>query len=111
MPPDKPRRCGANGCRWGHAPPPPHLVIVFGYHQLTGGQSLIGAFQVFAKLLAPTRVPLPESRLGRPRSLSFSAVWRSSVGAFVEVVSVPLILMMLHRSGCYRSLKYGFLLP
>ena len=96
-----------NKAFWGQwVPLPLRLIIGFGF-MAHGWAKLSRGPSGFAKLLAQIGAPSPRRRRGCPRSWRSSAGLAIFVGAFVEVVSVPLIVMMLVAMFTVH-LKYGF---
>src|SRR5258708_16050867 len=85
---------------------PLRLVIGFGF-MAHGWAKLSGGPSGFAKLLAQIGVPLPEITAWASTFVELLGGLAILVGAFVEVVSVPLIIMMLVAMFTVH-LKYGF---
>jgi len=96
-----------NKALWGQwVPLPLRLVIGFGF-MAHGWAKLSGGPSGFAKLLAQIGVPLPEITAWASTFVELLGGLAILVGAFVEVVSVPLIIMMLVAMFTVH-LKYGF---
>ena len=92
---------------WGQwVPLPLRLIIGFGF-MAHGWAKLSGGPSGFAKLLAQIGAPLPEATAWVSTFMELLGGLAIFVGAFVEVVSVPLILMMLVAMFTVH-LKYGF---
>ena len=91
----------------GHwAPLPLRLIIGFGF-MAHGWAKLSRGPSGFAKLLAQIGAPLPEATAWASTFVELLGGLAIFVGAFVEVVSVPLIVMMLVAMFTVH-LKYGF---
>jgi putative oxidoreductase len=85
---------------------PLRLVIGFGF--MAHGWAKLGRGPSgFAKLLAQIGAPLPETTAWVSTFVELLGGLAIFVGAFVEVVSVPLIIMMLVAMFTVH-LKYGF---
>jgi putative oxidoreductase len=82
------------------------LVIGFGF-MVHGWAKLSRGPSGFAKLLTQIGVPLPEATAWVSTIVELLGGLAILVGAFVEVVSVPLIVMMLVAMFTVH-LKYGF---
>jgi putative oxidoreductase len=91
----------------GHwAPLPLRLIIGFGF-MAHGWAKLSRGPSGFAKLLAQVGAPLPEMTAWASTFVELLGGLAIFVGAFVEVVSIPLIVMMLVAMFTVH-LKYGF---
>ena len=91
----------------GHwAPLPLRLIIGFGF-MAHGWAKLSRGPSGFAKLLAQIGAPLPEATAWASTFVELLGGLAIFVGAFVEVVSVPLIVMMLVAMFTVH-LRYGF---
>ncbi|MDB5308338.1 MAG: DoxX family protein [Gemmataceae bacterium] len=90
--------------RW--APPPLRLVIGYGF-MAHGWAKWSRGPEGFAKLLEQIGAPLPEATAWVATLLEFFGGLAILVGAFVAVVSVPLIITMLVAMFTVH-LKYGF---
>jgi uncharacterized membrane protein YphA (DoxX/SURF4 family) len=91
----------------GHwAPLPLRLIIGFGF-MAHGWAKLSRGPSGFAKLLAQIDAPLPEATAWASTFVELLGGLAIFVGAFVEVVSIPLIVMMLVAMFTVH-LKYGF---
>src|SRR4051794_6502892 len=91
----------------GHwAPLPLRLIIGFGF-MAHGWAKLSRGPAGFAKLLAQIGAPLPEATAWVSTLVELVGGLAVFVGAFVEVVSIPLIVMMLVAMFTVH-LKYGF---
>jgi putative oxidoreductase len=88
------------------APLPLRLIIGFGF-MAHGWAKLSRGPAGFAKLLAQIGAPLPEATAWFSTFTEIVGGLAIFVGAFVEVVSVPLIVMMLVAMFTVH-LKYGF---
>jgi putative oxidoreductase len=88
------------------APLPLRLVIGFGF-MAHGWAKLSRGPSGFAKLLTQIGAPLPETTAWVSTFVELLGGLAIFVGAFVEVVSVPLIVMMLVAMFSVH-LKYGF---
>jgi putative oxidoreductase len=96
-----------NRASWGQwVPLPPRLIIGFGF-MAHGWAKLSRGPSGFAKLLAQIGTPLPEVTAWLSTFLEILGGLAIFVGAFVEVVSVPLIVMMLVAMFTMH-LRYGF---
>jgi putative oxidoreductase len=92
---------------WGQwVPLPLRLIIGFGF-MAHGWAKLSRGPSGFAKLLAQIAAPLPEATAWLSTFMEILGGLAIFVGAFVEVVSVPLIVMMLVAMFTVH-LKYGF---
>jgi putative oxidoreductase len=92
---------------WGRlAPLPIRLIIGFGF-MAHGWAKLSRGPSGFAKLLAQVGAPLPEATAWLSTFVEILGGLAIFVGAFVEVVSLPLIVMMLVAMFTVH-LKYGF---
>jgi putative oxidoreductase len=92
---------------WGPLVPLPlRLIIGFGF-MAHGWAKLSRGPAGFAKLLAQIGAPLPEATGWVSTFVELLGGLAIFVGAFVEVVSVPLIVMMLVAMFTVH-LKYGF---
>jgi putative oxidoreductase len=91
----------------GHwAPLPLRLIIGFGF--MTHGWAKLSRGPTgFAKLLAQVGAPLPEATAWASTFVELLGGLAIFVGAFVELVSLPLIVMMLVAMFTVH-LKYGF---
>ena len=94
----------ASRSRW--VPVPLRAVIGFGF-MAHGWAKLSRGPSEFAKLLAQVGAPLPEATAWASTFVELLGGLAIFVGAFVEVVSVPLIVMMLVAMFTVH-LKYGF---
>jgi putative oxidoreductase len=94
----------ASRSRW--VPVPLRVVIGFGF-MAHGWAKLSRGPSGFAKLLAQVGVPLPEATAWASTFVELLGGLAIFVGAFVQVVSVPLIVMMLVAIFAVH-LKYGF---
>jgi putative oxidoreductase len=91
----------------GHwAPLPLRLIIGFGF-MAHGWAKLSRGPSGFAKLLAQIGAPLPEATAWASTFVELLGGLAIFAGAFVEVVSIPLIVMMLVAMFTVH-LKYGF---
>ena len=91
----------------GHwVPLPLRLIIGFGF-MAHGWAKLSRGPSGFAKLLAQIGAPLPEATAWASTFVELLGGLAIFVGAFVEVVSIPLIVMMLVAMFTVH-LKYGF---
>ena len=90
--------------RW--APLPLRLIIGFGF-MAHGWAKLIRGPAGFAKLLDQIGAPLPVATAWVSTLMELVGGLAIFVGAFVEVVSVPLIVMMLVAMFTVH-LRYGF---
>src|SRR6516165_12007943 len=88
------------------SPLPIRLVIGFGF-MAHGWAKLSRGPSGFAKLLTQIGVPLPETTAWVSAFVELLGGLAIFVGAFVEVMSVPLIVMMLVAMFTVH-LKYGF---
>jgi putative oxidoreductase len=96
-----------NKTLWGQwVPLPLRLVIGFGF-MAHGWAKLSRGPAGFAKLLEQIGAPLPEITAWASTFVELLGGLAIFVGAFVEVVSVPLIIMMLVAMFTVH-LKYGF---
>ena len=96
-----------NKAFWGQwVPLPLRLIIGFGF-MAHGWAKLSRGPSGFAKLLAQIGAPLPEATAWVSTFVELLGGLAIFVGAFVEVVSVPLIVMMLVAMFTVH-LKYGF---
>ena len=96
-----------NRAFWGQwVPLPLRLIIGFGF-MAHGWAKLSRGPSGFAKLLAQIGAPLPEATAWLSTFMEILGGLAIFVGAFVEVVSVPLIVMMLVAMFTVH-LKYGF---
>src|SRR5580693_7389702 len=96
-----------NKVLWGQwAPVPLRLVIGFGF-MAHGWAKLSRGPSGFAKLLTQIGAPLPETTAWASTFVELLGGLAIFVWAFVEVVSVPLIVMMLVAMFTVH-LKYGF---
>ena len=92
---------------WGHwVPLPLRLIIGFGF-MAHGWAKLDRGPAGFAKLLAQIGAPLPEATAWVSTFVELLGGLAIFVGAFVEVVSIPLIVMMLVAMFTVH-LKFGF---
>jgi putative oxidoreductase len=87
-------------------PVPLRLIIGFGF-MAHGWAKLSRGPSSFAKLLAQIGAPLPEATAWVSTIVELLGGLSIFVGAFVEVVSIPLIVMMLVAMFTVH-LKYGF---
>jgi putative oxidoreductase len=90
--------------QWAHLPL--RLVIGFGFMQ-HGWAKLSRGPAEFAKLLAYVGTPMPEVTAWASTFLELLGGLAIFVGAFVAVVSIPLIIMMLVAMFTVH-LRYGF---
>jgi putative oxidoreductase len=96
-----------NNALWGQwVPLPLRLIIGFGF-MAHGWAKLSRGPSGFAKLLAQIGAPLPEATAWASTFVELLGGLAIFVGAFVEVVSIPLIVMMLVAMFTVH-LKYGF---
>src|SRR5262245_6275184 len=96
-----------NKASWGQwAPLVLRLVIGIGF-MVHGWAKLSRGPSAFAKLLAQIGAPLPEATAWLSTVVELLGGLAIFVGAFVEVVSIPLIVMMLVAMFTVH-LKYGF---
>ena len=96
-----------NGALSGHwAPLPLRLIIGFGF-MAHGWAKLSRGPSGFAKLLAQVGAPLPEATAWASTFVELLGGLAIFVGAFVELVSLPLIVMMLAAMSTVH-LRYGF---
>jgi putative oxidoreductase len=96
-----------NRALWGRwVPLPLRLIVGFGF-MAHGWAKLSRGPSGFAKLLAQIGAPLPEATAWVSTFMELLGGLAIFVGAFVEVVSVPLIVMMLVAMLTVH-LKYGF---
>src|SRR6478672_8624310 len=91
-------------CHW--VPLPLRLIIGFGF-MAHGWATLIRGPAGFAKLLAQIGAPLPEATAWVSTFMELVGGLAIFVGSIVEVVSVPLIVMMLMAMFTVH-LRYGF---
>ena len=87
-------------------PLPLRLIIGFGF-MAHGWAKFSRGPSGFAKLLAQIGAPLPEATAWASTFVELLGGLAVFVGAFVEVVSIPLIVMMLVAMFTVH-LKYGF---
>jgi putative oxidoreductase len=87
-------------------PLPLRLIIGFGF-MAHGWTKLSRGPSGFAKLLAQIGAPLPEATAWASTFVELLGGLAIFIGAFVEVVSIPLIVMMLVAMFTVH-LKYGF---
>jgi putative oxidoreductase len=97
-------RSNALGSQWG--PVPLRLIIGIGF-MVHGWAKVSRGPSGFAKLLAQIGAPLPEATAWVSTFVELLGGLAIFVGAFVEVVGVPLIVMMLVAMFTVH-LKYGF---
>jgi putative oxidoreductase len=96
-----------NRAYWGRLVPLPlRLIIGFGF-MAHGWAKFSRGPSGFAKLLAQIGAPLPEATAWFSTFVEILGGLAIFVGAFVEVVSVPLIVMMIVAMLTVH-LKYGF---
>jgi putative oxidoreductase len=96
-----------NKALWGQwAPLPLRLIIGFGF-VAHGWAKLSRGPAGFAKLLAQIGAPLPEATAWVSTFIEMLGGLAIFVGAFVEIVSVPLVVMMLVAIFTVH-LRYGF---
>jgi putative oxidoreductase len=96
-----------NKALWGlWVPLPLRLIIGFGF-MAHGWAKFSRGPSGFAKLLAQIGAPVPEATAWLSTVTEILGGLAIFVGAFVEVVSVPLIVMMLVAMFTVH-LKYGF---
>jgi putative oxidoreductase len=96
-----------NRAFWGQwVPLPLRLIIGFGF-MAHGWAKLSRGPSGFAKLLVQIGAPLPEATAWVSTFMELLGGLAIFVGAFVEVVSVPLIVMMLVAMFTVH-LRYGF---
>src|SRR5215468_10725754 len=96
-----------NKALWGQwGPLPLRLIIGFGF-MAHGWAKLSRGPSGFSKLLAQIGAPFPEATAWASTFVELLGGLAIFVGAFVEVVSVPLIVMMLVAMFTVH-LKYGF---
>ena len=92
---------------WGQfAPLPLRLIIGFGF-MAHGWAKLSRGPSGFANLLAQIGAPLPEATAWVSTFMELLGGLAIFVGAFVEIVSLPLIVMMLVAMFTVH-LRYGF---
>src|SRR3954447_17446137 len=97
-----------NNASWGRwVPLPLRLIIGFGF-MAHGWAKLSRGPSGFAKLLTQIGAPLPETTAWVSTFVEILGGLAIFVGALVEVVSVPLIVMMLVAMFTVH-LKYGFI--
>jgi putative oxidoreductase len=99
-------RLSDEASRTGWVPVPLRVVIGFGF-MAHGWAKLSRGPSGFAKLLAQVGTPLPEATAWASTLVELVGGLAIFVGAFVRVVSVPLIVMMLVAIFTVH-LKYGF---
>jgi putative oxidoreductase len=96
-----------NNASWGRwVPLPLRLIIGFGF-MAHGWAKLSRGPSGFAKLLAQIGAPFPEATAWLSTFTEVLGGLAIFVGAFVQTVSVPLIVMMLVAMFTVH-LKYGF---
>jgi putative oxidoreductase len=96
-----------NKAFWGQwVPLPLRLIIGFGF-MAHGWAKLSRGPAGFGRLLAQIGAPLPEATAWASTFVELLGGLAIFVGAFVEVVSIPLIVMMLVAMFTVH-LKYGF---
>ena len=96
-----------NNASWGRwVPLPLRLIIGFGF-MAHGWAKLSRGPSGFAKLLAQIGAPFPEATAWLSTFTEILGGLAIFVGAFVQIVSVPLIIMMLVAMFTVH-LKYGF---
>jgi putative oxidoreductase len=96
-----------NNASWGRwVPLPLRLIIGFGF-MAHGWAKLSRGPSGFAKLLAQIGAPFPEATAWLSTFTEILGGLAIFVGAFVQIVSVPLIVMMLVAMFTVH-LKYGF---
>ncbi len=96
-----------NKAFWGEwVPLPLRLIIGFGF-TAHGWAKFSRGPAGFAKLLAHIGAPLPEATAWVSTFVELFGGLAIFVGAFVEVVSIPLIVMMLVAMSTVH-LKFGF---
>ena len=96
-----------NRAFWGQwVPLPLRLIIGFGF-MAHGWAKLSRGPSGFAKLLVQIGAPLPEATAWLSTFMEILGGLAIFVGAFVEVVSVPLIVMMFVAMFTVH-MKYGF---
>jgi putative oxidoreductase len=96
-----------NNASWGRwVPLPLRLIIGFGF-MAHGWAKLSRGPSGLAKLLAQIGTPFPESTAWLSTFTEILGGLAIFVGAFVQIVSVPLIVMMLVAMFTVH-LKYGF---
>ena len=96
-----------NRAFWGQwVPLPLRLIIGFGF-MAHGWAKLSRGPSGFAELLAQIGAPLPEATAWLSTFTELLGGLAIFVGAFVEIVSIPLIVMMLVAMFTVH-LKYGF---
>jgi putative oxidoreductase len=96
-----------NKAFWGHwAPLPLRLIIGFGF-MAHGWAKLSRGPSGFAKLLTQIGAPLPEATAWASTLVELLGGLAVFVGAFVQLVSIPLIVMMLVAMFTVH-LRYGF---
>jgi putative oxidoreductase len=96
-----------NKAFWGHwAPLPLRMIIGFGF-MAHGWAKLTRGPSGFAKLLAQIGAPLPEATAWASTFVELLGGLAIFVGAFVQLVSIPLIVMMLVAMFTVH-LRYGF---
>jgi putative oxidoreductase len=93
-------------CRGGWVPLPLRLIIGFGF-MAHGWAKLSRGPAGFGKLLAQIGAPFPEATAWVSTCVELLGGLAVLLGAFVELVSVPLIFMMLVAMFTVH-LKYGF---
>jgi putative oxidoreductase len=96
-----------NWAFWGQwVPLPLRLIIGFGF-MVHGWAKLSRGPSGFAKLLTQIGAPFPEATAWVSTFMELLGGLAIFVGAFVEIVSLPLIVMMLVAMFTVH-LKYGF---
>jgi putative oxidoreductase len=96
-----------NNASWGRwVPLPLRLIIGFGF-MAHGWAKFSRGPSGFAKLLAQIGAPFPEATAWLSTFTEILGGLAIFVGAFVQIVSVPLIVMMLVAMFTVH-LKYGF---
>src|SRR3954469_12332873 len=96
-----------NNASWGRWVPLPLRLIIGSGFMAHGWAKLSRGPSGFAKLLAQIGAPLPEETAWGSTFTEILGGLAIFAGAFVEVVSVPLIVMMLVAMFTVH-LKYGF---
>src|SRR5207302_4112830 len=92
---------------WSQWVPLP-LRLIIGFGLMAHGWAKLGRGPSgFAKLLAQIGAPLPEATAWVSTSVELLGGLAIFVGAFVEVVSIPLIVMVLVAMVTVH-LRYGF---
>ena len=96
-----------NGEQWRHWVPVPLRIILGVGSMVHGWAKLNRGPAVFAELLKQAHVPLPLANAWLVTLLEIFGGLALLIGAFVAIVSVPLILSMLGAMFTV-NIKYGF---